>query len=64
MLMVYKPSTNDNRSKVATTLQKLGGPRQAKPESRERSARDLRAEARIEGEAIERAGEGSGEGTR
>ena len=45
-------------TKGATTLQTLGGPNWATPESR------FEGKARIESQARERAGEGSGEGAR
>ena len=50
--------------KGAATVQKLGGPNRAKPESRARSARDLRAKPESRAKPEKKRGEGSGEGAR
>ena len=50
--------------KGAATVQKLGGPNRAEPESRAQSARDLRAKPESRAKPEKKRGEGSGEGAR
>ena len=51
-------------TKGATTLQKLGDPNRAKPESKARTTRDFRAKPESRAKPEKKRVEGSGEGAR